>query len=127
MQADVGKSADVAAMFQAIGKALGRLDILVNNAAIGKGGPLLELSEEDFDAVRPQPACAARLPGRPMTAPDQFAVAGAPPAPIALQPPLGGLSPPADNMAGLWAMAAADLREATTTAPDSPRRSHGAR
>jgi len=24
-------------------------------------------------------------------------------------------------------MAAADLREATTTAPDSPRRSHGAR
>jgi NAD(P)-dependent dehydrogenase (short-subunit alcohol dehydrogenase family) len=51
IQADVGLSADVDAMFEEAWRRFSRLDILVNNAGIQTFKPLLELAEEDWDRV----------------------------------------------------------------------------
>ena len=51
MACDVGDRAQAGALIEATVEAFGRLDICVNNAAILRGGDVLELSEEDFDAV----------------------------------------------------------------------------
>ena len=48
---DVGDHEQVEGMVEAIIEAHGRIDVLVNNAGIVRGAPLLEMSEEDFDAV----------------------------------------------------------------------------
>ena len=49
--ADVGAAADAAALVDAALAWTGRLDVLVNNAAIIRTAEFLELSEADFDAV----------------------------------------------------------------------------
>ncbi len=49
--ADVSKAADARALVQAALDWTGRLDVLVNNAGILKAGDILELAEEDLDAV----------------------------------------------------------------------------
>lgn len=49
--ADVTSLSDVREMFQVVKSRLGRIDILVNNAGVGVYGPLLEMTEEDLDAV----------------------------------------------------------------------------
>src|SRR5438093_3954341 len=46
--ADVSKSADVARLLVATTEGHGALDVLVNNAAVYKLGPIARLSEEDF-------------------------------------------------------------------------------
>ena len=51
IQADVAKRADVAALFAAIEKDFGRLDILVNNAAIFFSAKFEELTEEQWDTI----------------------------------------------------------------------------
>ena len=48
---DVGDAAAAASLVEATLEWAGRLDVLVNNAAILKSGEFLELSEADFDAV----------------------------------------------------------------------------
>lgn len=48
---DVSDSASVKQAVQAIVDAFGRIDVLVNNSGISIGKPLLEQSEDDFDAV----------------------------------------------------------------------------
>jgi NAD(P)-dependent dehydrogenase (short-subunit alcohol dehydrogenase family) len=50
-QADVTKSADVAAMVAACGKAFGRIDILDNNVGIAEVGGVVEVTEEQWDRV----------------------------------------------------------------------------
>ena len=49
IQADVGGSREVRAMFAKIDKQIGRLDLLVNNAGVQTWAPLLKLREEDWD------------------------------------------------------------------------------
>lgn len=49
--ADVGRAADVDAMFAAATGALGALDIVVNNAGVQTWKALLELEEEEWDRV----------------------------------------------------------------------------
>lgn len=51
VRANVGNSADVAAMFEEIAARSGSLDILVNNAGVQTWKPLLELTEEEWDRV----------------------------------------------------------------------------
>lgn len=51
MQADVGFSTQVQAMFDRIQKEIGQLDLLVNNAGVQTFAPLIRLAEEDFDRV----------------------------------------------------------------------------
>ncbi|MBM3518017.1 MAG: glucose 1-dehydrogenase [Alphaproteobacteria bacterium] len=48
---DTGEAAQVAALIVASVRSFGRLDILINNAAISRIGDFLSISEEDFDAV----------------------------------------------------------------------------
>ena len=48
---DVGDAAQCGALVDATLEWAGRLDVLVNNAAVVKAGDFLELSEADFDAV----------------------------------------------------------------------------
>jgi NAD(P)-dependent dehydrogenase (short-subunit alcohol dehydrogenase family) len=48
---DVGAAADAAALVQAALGWAGRLDVLVNNAAIIRAADFLDLAETDFDAV----------------------------------------------------------------------------
>lgn len=50
-QADVSNSKEVSQMVELILNELGRIDILVNNAAIIKRGTIDDLSEEDWDRV----------------------------------------------------------------------------
>ncbi len=47
VQADVGVAADVERMFREVG----RVDILVNNAAVQTAGPLLEVTDNEWDRV----------------------------------------------------------------------------
>jgi NAD(P)-dependent dehydrogenase (short-subunit alcohol dehydrogenase family) len=51
VKADVGSSADCTALVEAAVEAFGRVDILVNNAAIIHTADFLDLKEEDFDRV----------------------------------------------------------------------------
>ncbi|MCI0488736.1 MAG: SDR family oxidoreductase [Blastocatellia bacterium] len=51
VRADVGSRADVENMFNHVIGRFQRLDIMVNNAGVQTWGPLLELSEEDWDLV----------------------------------------------------------------------------
>ncbi len=48
---DVGDSAAVQALFEAVGKTRPALEILVNNAGITRDGLLLRMKDEDFDDV----------------------------------------------------------------------------
>lgn len=50
VQGDVSKSADVKRIFAETKKAFGRLDILVNNAAIYQFAPLDQITDEHFDS-----------------------------------------------------------------------------
>lgn len=49
LQADVGSAEEVARMFEQLRQIAGRLDLLVNNAAVQTFSPILELQEKDFD------------------------------------------------------------------------------
>lgn len=49
VHADMSKPAEIEKLFAEVKKAYGRLDILVNNAAIMKRGMLEEVTAEDFD------------------------------------------------------------------------------
>ena len=49
MQADVGDSAAVKAMFERIAADAGTVDLLVNNAGVQTWAPLLDLAEADLD------------------------------------------------------------------------------
>lgn len=51
VQADVATTEGRGALFEEADRLLGSLDILVNNAGIIRKAPLLELTEQDFDAV----------------------------------------------------------------------------
>lgn len=51
VRADVTQEGDVAAMFDEVIKAWGRLDILVNNAGITRDGLIIRMKDEDFDRV----------------------------------------------------------------------------
>ncbi len=48
---DVRKPAEVAALFAAVHKDLGGIDVLVNNAGVGAFGPIAEMSLDDWHAV----------------------------------------------------------------------------
>ena len=48
VQGDVSKSADVAQLFVEVKAVYGALDVLVNNAAVYKHGPIEEMTEEEF-------------------------------------------------------------------------------
>jgi len=51
VKVDVSKKAEVEEMVKKALDAFGKIDILVNNAAIFRGGPAVEFPEEDWDAV----------------------------------------------------------------------------
>jgi len=51
VQADIRSSSQVAAMFQKVIAAFGRLDLLVNNAGVQTWKPLLDVTEEEWDLV----------------------------------------------------------------------------
>ena len=51
IQADVAKKADVAAMFAAVEKEFGRLDILINNVGMFFPAKFEELTEEQWDRI----------------------------------------------------------------------------
>lgn len=51
IRADVGKSADVSGMFDAVLAEFPKLDILVNNAGVQTWKPLLDLTEAEWDRV----------------------------------------------------------------------------
>ena len=51
LKADVGKLAEIEAMFAELKRAFGRLDIIVNNAGIFPRADFLELDEATWDAV----------------------------------------------------------------------------
>lgn len=48
VQADVSKEADVKRLFETVKNAFGQIDILVNNAAVSKFGPVELITETDF-------------------------------------------------------------------------------
>lgn len=49
--ADVSSSADVARMFEQVADRFGRLSVLVNNAGVQTWGPLLDVTEAEWDRV----------------------------------------------------------------------------
>ncbi|MBI3661594.1 MAG: SDR family oxidoreductase [Acidobacteria bacterium] len=51
VQADVSRAADVKSLFAEISRRMGRLDILVNNAGMFFAAPVLELTEDQWDAI----------------------------------------------------------------------------
>ena len=51
VEADIRSSGQVAAMFDRVISAFGRLDLLVNNAGVQTWKPLLEVTEEEWDLV----------------------------------------------------------------------------
>jgi 3-oxoacyl-[acyl-carrier protein] reductase len=50
-QADIAKRPEVKAMFEAIDKNPGRIDIVVNNSGVSAGGALAGLTDEDVDTI----------------------------------------------------------------------------
>jgi glucose 1-dehydrogenase len=50
-QLDVADPSSVAELFKAVDEELGAPDILINNAGIGGGGPMTDISPEDFDRI----------------------------------------------------------------------------
>ncbi len=48
---DVADPADVAALFEGVGEALGQVEILVNNAGLTRDNLMLRMKEEEFDEV----------------------------------------------------------------------------
>lgn len=48
---DMGSATDVTALADAVQKAYGRVDVLVNNAGVTRDGLLMRMSEADWDAV----------------------------------------------------------------------------
>ncbi len=48
---NVGVSAEVDAMFEALDKRFGAIDILVNNSGIEKSAPFVDIAEQDWDRV----------------------------------------------------------------------------
>jgi 3-oxoacyl-[acyl-carrier protein] reductase len=70
--ADITRSDQVAAMFEEIVQRIGGLDILINNAGLSRDGPVLEMTEEDWDAVisvnLKGPFLCSQYAGRMMTA-----------------------------------------------------------
>jgi NAD(P)-dependent dehydrogenase (short-subunit alcohol dehydrogenase family) len=51
IRADIRSSSQVAAMFEQVIAAFGRLDLLVNNAGVQTWKPLLDVTEEEWDLV----------------------------------------------------------------------------
>ncbi len=51
VRANVGRAADVEAMFDEVLRRFGRLDLLVNNAGVQTWKPLLDVTEADWDEV----------------------------------------------------------------------------
>lgn len=51
IEADIRSASQVAAMFQKVVAAFGRLDLLVNNAGVQTWKPLLDVTEEEWDLV----------------------------------------------------------------------------
>ncbi len=51
VRADIRSSSQVAAMFEKVIAAFGRLDLLVNNAGVQTWKPLLDVTEEEWDLV----------------------------------------------------------------------------
>jgi NAD(P)-dependent dehydrogenase (short-subunit alcohol dehydrogenase family) len=51
LHCDVGEGRDIAAAVEAVMTEFGRIDVLVNNAGIVRAADLLDVTEEDFDAV----------------------------------------------------------------------------
>ena len=51
IEADIRSAAQVAAMFERVIAAFGRLDLLVNNAGVQTWKPLLDVTEEEWDLV----------------------------------------------------------------------------
>jgi len=51
LHCDVGEGRDITATVAAVIAEFGRIDVLVNNAGIARPADLLEVTEEDFDAV----------------------------------------------------------------------------
>jgi 3-oxoacyl-[acyl-carrier protein] reductase len=51
VKADVSKAAEVARLVETVGKGLGSIGILVNNAGISRPQPLSEITEQDWDDI----------------------------------------------------------------------------
>ncbi len=51
LEADVRRAGDVQSMIDAAARTFGRLDVLVNNAAVQSDGAFLDVKEEDWDRV----------------------------------------------------------------------------
>lgn len=51
LHCDVGEGREIAQTVEAVMAEFGRIDVLVNNAGIARAADLLEVTEEDFDAV----------------------------------------------------------------------------
>jgi NAD(P)-dependent dehydrogenase (short-subunit alcohol dehydrogenase family) len=69
LTADITRASDVAAMFAAIEKAAGRLDVLVNNAGINVRSDFRHLEDGDWEKIR-----AVNLDGAMRVARDGFAL-----------------------------------------------------
>ncbi len=50
-QADITKRPDVVAMFEAIDREPGRLDIVINNSGVATGGLLADVTDEEIDEI----------------------------------------------------------------------------
>jgi 3-oxoacyl-[acyl-carrier protein] reductase len=51
VQADLTRDEEIGRVFEKINSTFGRLDVLVNNAGVGRFAPIKELAVEDFDAM----------------------------------------------------------------------------